>query len=178
MIDAHRSSLGCPLLAAACALGLACGDQASHGGGGSQPAAPSPSASPPGSPQPPATPRPGPASGIAVSFMLDPRLQGGTYGGDVWVSPTTYVGATAQVTVQARAVVVDANGTPTNDVPEWTASDPDMIAVTPARAAEVTIAVQRAGVSRLDVTSPGLSKELVVNATGSAGAVVQVLISQ
>jgi hypothetical protein len=110
--------------------------------------------------------------------MLDPRLQGGTYGGDVWVSPPTYVGATAQDTVQARAFVVDESGTPTGDVPDWTASSPDMVVVTPARGVEVTITVQRAGRSRVDVRARGLSRALVVEATASGGAIVQLQISQ
>jgi len=96
----------------------------------------------------------------------------------VWVSPPTYVGATAQDTVEARALAVDANGQPTNDSPDWIASDPDMITVTPGPATEVTIAVKRAGKSQLHVTSPGLAKDLLVKATSAGGAVVQVEISQ
>ncbi len=33
---------------------------------------------------------------IQVSFKLDPRLSGPTYGGERWISPPTYMGANAQ----------------------------------------------------------------------------------
>src|SRR5574342_139624 len=49
---------------------------------------------------------------INVSFKLDPRLSGPTYGGERWVSPATYMGASAQDAVEVRARTVDARGAP------------------------------------------------------------------
>jgi hypothetical protein len=96
----------------------------------------------------------------------------------VWVSPPTYIGATAQDTIEARAVAVDASGTLTNVSPDWIPSDPDMVAVTPGRGTQVTISVKRAGESLLSVIAPEASKELRVQASAVGGAVAQVTISQ
>src|SRR5439155_27115962 len=49
-------------------------------------------------------------SGIRVTFKLDPRLSGPTYGGERWVSPQTYSGANAQDAVEARVFAVDDKG--------------------------------------------------------------------
>ena len=63
---------------------------------------------------------------IQVSFKLDPRLAGGTYGGEHWVSPPTYgpiVQAGNTYLVEARADMLDAKGQPTSISPEWIAAD-------------------------------------------------------
>ena len=181
------------------ALMLACGGQAARDAANPPPsntdqappgAAPSPGAeaSPGAAPPPGADPSPGvqPPPGapgrlrtILLSFKLDPRLGGGTYGGEVWVSPPTYTGAANQDVVDARARGADASGEAVVIAPGWIPSDPVMVTVSPVQGAQVTIFVKRAGQSTIDVTSDGLSRRLIVRATSdAAGQVVQVEISQ
>ncbi len=106
---------------------------------------------------------------IQVSFKLDPRLAGPTYGGDRWVSPPTYTGASAQNTVEAMARAVDAGGRPTKASVEWTSSDPDMVTASPPRGEQVKITVRRAGKSSLTVVSGGASRNLTVEAAQTKG---------
>jgi hypothetical protein len=117
------------------------------------------------------------AARIQVAFKLDPRLSGPTYGGERWVSPPTYTGASAQDTVEARALAVDASRRPTKVTPEWTPSDPDMVTVSPPRGEQVKITVKRAGESSVTVKSGGASRKLVVKAVQTNGN-WQVSISQ
>ncbi len=118
---------------------------------------------------------------IQISFKLDPRLLGPTYGGERWVSPSTY-GPIAQAgdtyTVEARATRVDAQGQPVQIIPKWIPADPDMVTVSPAQGSQVTITVKRAGESSLQVTtSNGMSKTLSITAAYKDN-VMQVEISQ
>ena len=114
---------------------------------------------------------------ITVSFKLDPRLSGGTYGGERWVSPPTYTGANAQDTIEARVGGTNANGRPVRISATWTASDPEMVPVTPGQRNEFRITVKRTGESNLTVASQGVSKELVVKAK-NLGNAIQVEITQ
>ena len=117
------------------------------------------------------------ASDIKFAFKLDPRLSGGTYGGERWVSRPTYTGLRAQNTVEVRARVFDATGMPMNISPEWQTDNPDMVSVVPGDGERVTITVQGAGESRLKVTADGMSRELVIKAM-SANDALQLEISQ
>lgn len=117
------------------------------------------------------------ASDIKVSFKLDPRLSGPTYGGERWVSPPTYTGASAQSTVEVRAQVLDAKGKPMNVSPEWKPEDPGMVSVSPGQGKQVKITVQSTGESKLQVAAPGFSRELSIKATEKDN-VLQVEISQ
>jgi hypothetical protein len=153
-------------VAAAVAL-LACG-----GSPDSRAVEPLPSSAPQPPPGEPGTPT------IGVSFKLDPRLQGGTYGGEVWVSPATYWGISGQDSVETRAHGIDATGTAMDLVPEWIPSDSGMVSVSPARGAQVTISVAHGGQSTLTVNVGPLSKELLIRATSGGGAVEQVSITQ
>jgi hypothetical protein len=108
---------------------------------------------------------------MAVSFKLDPRLTQGLYMGDRWVSPPTYVGATAQDTVEARVQGLDAQGKARSVKPEWIPADPGMVAVTPALGDQVKITVRRAGESKLNVVSAGVSKELSIKAVYQDNAI-------
>lgn len=119
---------------------------------------------------------PAPAS-IRFAFKLDPRLAGPTYGGERWVSPPTYQGATAQSTVEAKASAVDAKGQPTKASVDWKPSEPEMVSVAPARGEQVKITVKRAGESSLTVTSGKVSRKLVVKAVDRNG-IRQVTIAQ
>lgn len=138
---------------------------------------PPPDASQP--PPPPDVPQPptGTAT-IAVAFMLDPRLQGGTYGGEVWVSPATYQGIVGQNVVETQAHGIDGTGALTDAIPEWIASDPGMVSVSPARGTRVTITVTRTGESTLTVSAGAMSKDLLVRATSQGGVVERVSIAQ
>ena len=114
---------------------------------------------------------------ITVTFKLDPRLSGGTYGGERWVSPPTYTGASAQDTIEARVGGTDAKGRPVRISATWTASDPEMVTVTPGQKNEFRITVKRTGECKLTVASQGVSKELVVKAK-NLGNAIQVEITQ
>lgn len=114
---------------------------------------------------------------IQVAFKLDPRLSGPTYGGEHWVSPQTYRGASAQDTVEVRASAVDARGRLVKISPGWKVSDAEMVTVSPPRGDRVTIAVKRAGESSVTVAQDGTSRTLSVKATQTNG-IVQVIISQ
>lgn len=116
---------------------------------------------------------------IQVSFMLDPRLTRGMYMGDRWVSPPTYtrVGQGREVTVEARAEVLDARGMKMKNGPEWIAADPEMVTVSPGQGNEVTITVKRPGESVLKVVSGEVTRELLIRAT-EKDQVLRVDISQ
>jgi hypothetical protein len=117
------------------------------------------------------------ASDIKFAFKLDPRLSGGTYGGERWISPPTYTGLRAQNTVDVRATVFDTAGMPMNINPEWRPDNPAMVSVAPGDGERVTITVQGAGESRLKVTADGASRELLITAKSENDA-LQVKISQ
>jgi hypothetical protein len=114
---------------------------------------------------------------IHLVFKLDPRLAGRTYGGERWVSPSTYSGAAGQDKVEARASAVDARRRPVKAGIEWSPSDPEMVAVTPPRGEQVKIAVKRPGESTLTVKSGEVSRRLIIKAAQMKG-VWQVTISQ
>jgi len=115
---------------------------------------------------------------ITVTFKLDPRLSGGTYGGERWVSPPTYTGASAQDTIEARVGGTNAKGRPVRISATWTASDPEMVTVTPGQKNEFRITVKRTGECKLTVASQGVSKELVVKAKKLGSNAIQVEIIQ
>jgi FKBP-type peptidyl-prolyl cis-trans isomerase FklB len=114
---------------------------------------------------------------LQVSFKLDPRLTQGQYLGELWVSPPTYTGTTGQDTVEARAQGTDGRGRPVNTSPRWIPADPEMVTVSPSEGNQVKITVKRAGESRLQVISQGVSKELSVKAVHK-NSVLQVEITQ
>jgi hypothetical protein len=114
---------------------------------------------------------------ITLSFKLDPRLAGPTYGGERWVSPKTYTGASAQDTVDARARAVDAQGRRLEVNLEWTVADPEVVTVSPARGEQVRIAVKRVGQGTVTVKAGGTSRKLTVKVVETKG-IRQVSISQ
>jgi hypothetical protein len=118
-------------------------------------------------------------TGINVSFKLDPRIFSGNYGGERWVSPPTYTGASAQDTVETRVEGIDAMGQRVRISPKWTPADPEMVEVSPSEGNPVKITVKRAGESKLIVAAQGVSKELLIKAKPVAtGIGMQVEISQ
>jgi len=111
-------------------------------------------------------------------FKVDPRIARGLYLGDRWIPPPYLrVGEGDQVTVEARAHVLDAAGVATTIAPAWRSFDPGMVTVTPDTGNEVEITVRRAGDTRLDVTGPGVVRRLAISAAYPNG-VIQVQISQ
>jgi len=105
-----------------------------------------------------APPSPASATAIALSFKLDPRVLGPTYGGERWVSPPTYTGARTQHAVDTMARAVDARGAPVMADPEWTVSDPELLAVSPPSGKRVTITAKHPGVSTVTVKAGGASR--------------------
>ena len=114
---------------------------------------------------------------INISFKLDPRLSGPTYGGERWVSPPIFAGAAGQDRVEARVAVIDAKGRSVKISPKWTPADADMVEVTPNEGSAVSIAVKRAGATTIALTVPGASRQLSVKAEHT-GKALQVQISQ
>lgn len=117
------------------------------------------------------------SAAIQLSFKLDARLAGATYGGERWVSPPRYQGSSGQSSVEAKASAIDAQGRPTRATIEWKTSDPEMVIVSPARGDQVTINVKRAGESSLTLTAGAVSRRLAVKAADRNG-VRQVTITQ
>src|SRR5690348_3336457 len=101
---------------------------------------------------------------IQVSFKRDPRMVDPYRGIGVWVTGSNYKGATAQTTVEARAEGVGASGKAVKISAQWSASDPDMVTVSPTQGDNVNITVRRPGESRVKVAYQELSKEFVVRA--------------
>ena len=102
-------------------------------------------------------------AGIRFSFKLDPRLQGGTYGGDVWVLPPTFtaVGFSDTCVVESRAHGVDSAGVFTDISAIWTPDNPAMVAVSPSEGHQVTITVRAIGTSNLQVSVAGSPTKLL-----------------
>ena len=115
-----------------------------------------------------------------VSFKLDPRLLGPTYGGERWVSPSTYgpiaeTGKTYSVT--ARAYRIDAKGNALQMTADWTPADSNMVTVSPSQGHEVNITIQRAGETSVQVISGELLTMLSIKAVYKNN-IIQVEISQ
>ena len=115
---------------------------------------------------------------ITISFKLDARLSGPTYGGERWVSPPTLTGASGQDTVDAKAMGVGAKGEPIRISPKWIASDPEMVTVSPGEGDYVKITVKHTGESKLEVTSDGITKELLIKGEYLPTKVIQISITQ
>jgi len=123
----------------------------------------------------------GSLSRITVSFKLDQRLSGPTYGGVRWVSPPTFTLAQGgeQLTVEAKTQGVGADGNFLDVSAEWLPADPEMVTVTRGQRNEVTITVRRVGESKLKLAAQGAAKELLIRAKSFAsGNGLQVEISQ
>ncbi|MFV8781961.1 FKBP-type peptidyl-prolyl cis-trans isomerase N-terminal domain-containing protein [Microbulbifer sp. SA54] len=106
---------------------------------------------------------------IEVLFKLDERLTRGVYMGDRWVSPEKFTGtrqAGAEYTLDLRAQGLGDNKRKILIKPEWTASDPEMVQVTPAENGQVRISIAHEGESHLTVAANGVSKRLHIKATG------------
>lgn len=117
------------------------------------------------------------STAILLSFKLDSRLAGATYGGERWVSPPRYQGSSGQSTIEAQASAMDAGGRPTKASIDWKPSNPEMVSVSPARGGRVTITVMRTGESSLTLSAGPVSRKLGVKVVERNGA-RQVTITQ
>jgi hypothetical protein len=118
---------------------------------------------------------------LTVSFKLDQRLSGPTYGGPRWVSLPTFTSAQGgdQLTVEAKSQAIGADGNVLDISAEWTPADPAMVTVTRGPKNEVTITVKREGESTLTLVAQEVTKKLVIKAKAIAnGSGMQVEISQ
>lgn len=124
---------------------------------------------------------PGALTDMKISFKVDPRVTGGMYMGDRWISPPTFVQVglpdVKEISVEARCEGLDAKGVPLAIKPQWISADPEMVAVSPSTGNEVRIVVKRAGQSGLDVAFQGVSRKLTVKAAYKGNA-LQVEITQ
>ncbi|HET8541873.1 MAG TPA: hypothetical protein VFL83_18490 [Anaeromyxobacter sp.] len=114
---------------------------------------------------------------LQISFKLDPRLSGPTYGGERWISPRVYSGAAAQDTVHARAFAVDRVGRSVPVAAQWATSDPDLVTVSPRPGEQVAIVAKRVGEATVTVTHAGVARKLTVTAA-ERGGVLLVRIAQ
>jgi FKBP-type peptidyl-prolyl cis-trans isomerase FklB len=105
-----------------------------------------------------------PIGDIQLSYKRDPRVTDPYRGLGPWVTGPSYTSAAAQEAVETKARVVDAKGAPVKATPEWIASDPEMVTVSPTRGDQVTIAVHRTGESQLRLNAGRFSKELTIRA--------------
>jgi hypothetical protein len=117
------------------------------------------------------------ATKISLSFMLDPRVRGATYGGEHWLSRSVYTGARAQDAVETMAHAADARGAPVKTDPEWTVSDPELLTVSPPRGKRVTITAKRPGTSKVTVKAGGASRTFTFKAEKPDGT-WQVTVTQ
>lgn len=129
-----------------------------------------------------ATRSPAGAPGVArieLAFKLDPRVTRSLHMGDRWVSPPSYTstGPLDRVSVDARARVVGGSAGTARSMPVWSASEPDMVEVSPEEAEQVRITVWRTGQSSLTVETGGITRTLRIRAAEVSGA-LRVDISQ
>lgn len=121
------------------------------------------------------------ATGIQVTFKLDPRLTRSLYMGDRWVSPQTFTQVQENgkpLIVGGRTYDVDARGESVITSSAWVAADSAMLTVMPGPGDDVNITVNQPGRSTLTVSSTGGSKTLGVSARYIAENTLMVDISQ
>lgn len=115
-----------------------------------------------------------------ISFKLDSRLSGGTYGGERWVpppyGPISYSGI---YTLEARTYYIDSDGRQVGINAEWIPADSNLVTVAPGTGEQVTITIQGIGeTSVLVKTAQGISKTLHIKATAQNDVMQVVEISQ
>ncbi len=106
---------------------------------------------------------PGPLAGINIAFHIDNATGSATPGTDNWF-PQISGAHDGEFTVLARAEGRDADGRVVNINPDWVATDPLSVAISPGTGQAVRITVRRAGASNLTVTAAGVSKDLAISA--------------
>ena len=120
-------------------------------------------ASPPPQQSPTPVRPPGPLARITIAFHIDSAIGSAAQGADNWF-PLISGAHDGEFTVLARAEGRDAAGRVVDINPDWVATDPLSVAVSPGTGRAVRITVRRAGASNLTVTAAGLSKDLAISA--------------
>ena len=101
---------------------------------------------------------------IQLTYKRDPRQVDPYRGIKQWADGPSFVGATAQDTVEVRAQGVDAASKAVKISPQWIPSDTQIVTVSPSQGDDVKITVHRAGESQLKIAYQEFSMELVVKA--------------
>jgi len=116
---------------------------------------------------------------LQISFKLDSRLSGPTYGGERWVpAPYGPIAYSGTYTLEARTYRVDSLGVQIAVDAEWIPEDPKLVTVSPARGNQVTITLQGLGETSLLVKTEGTSKKLYIKTTAQNELVQTVEITQ
>jgi hypothetical protein len=102
-------------------------------------------------------------SDIRISFKLDARLSGPTYGSERWMATPTFSAAFDPVHVKADGI--GRRGAQTAIAPRWTAADSAMVTISPVEGAEVAISVKRAGQTTIEVSFGGVSRTLSIKSS-------------
>lgn len=119
-------------------------------------------------------------SRIRVAYKLDPRITEGLDIGERWAMSAAYAAAQSGETLSlgARALGIDAQGTQMKVGAQWIPADPGMVTVWPAEDGnEVVITVVRAGESSLRVIAGTLSLDLNIKAA-RRGGIIRVELSE
>lgn len=122
-----------------------------------------PQQTPPSRPPPPPVRSPGPLARINIAFHTDNATGSAARVSDNWF-PQISGAHDGEFTVLARAEGRDTDGRVVNINPDWVATDPSSVTVSPGTGQAVRITVRRAGASNLTVTAAGLSKDLAISA--------------
>ncbi len=101
---------------------------------------------------------------IQFIWKRDPRVVDSFRGIGPWASGPGFGGAMAQDTVEVRTEALNAAGKMASIGAQWSASDPEMVTISPSEGDDVKITVHRDGQSNLNVSYQGSLKRLVVSA--------------
>ena len=105
---------------------------------------------------------------MQIAFRLDPRLTRGSYIGDRWVSPPTYIRVLQHPgqSIEARTQWLDATGRPIAIDTEWVSADPAIASVSTGDVwGEIAITIAGEGTTAIDGRAGSTSKRMVVTAT-------------
>ncbi|RJR34727.1 MAG: hypothetical protein C4567_15405 [Deltaproteobacteria bacterium] len=105
-----------------------------------------------------------PPTAIQVGFKVREITPQSFYMGDLWVPNITTVDVGKTVSVEARALGLDAQNKQMDINPVWKAGDPAMIAISPDQGPRVKLTVLKPGQSSVTVTVGGISKKLSIKA--------------
>ena len=105
-----------------------------------------------------------PLTAIQVSFKVREITPQSFFMGDLWVPNITTVDVGKTVTVEAKAVGLDAQNKQMDINPAWKAGDPTMIGLAPDQGPRVKLTVLKPGQSSVTVTVGKISKKLAIKA--------------
>jgi hypothetical protein len=103
-----------------------------------------------------------PPAAIQVSFKVREITSQSTYMGELFVPNITTVDVGQEVSVEAKAVGLDAQNKQVDINPTWKAGNPSMIAIAPDQGARVKLTILKPGQSSISVTVGEISKKLSV----------------